>query len=196
MSRRVLIVVGHPDPSPDRFARALAQAYADGAKSAGHDVRRLDLAGLDIPLLQTRMEFETGGAPPVLARAVDDLRWAEHIVFVFPLWLGTMPALLKAFLEQVIRPGIAFARPQSGRGWARPLLRGRSARLVVTMGMPTLLYRLWFLSHGVAGMRRSILGFAGIRPVRQTLIGIVDGASEAKREKWLAHLRKLGARAA
>ncbi|RST88087.1 flavodoxin family protein [Aquibium carbonis] len=196
MSRRILIVIGHPDPSPDRFARALAQAYADGATAAGHEVRLVDLAGLDFPLLQTRAAFETGEPLPVLAQAVDDLRWCEHVVFVFPLWLGTMPALLKAFLEQVIRPGIAYARPESGRGWARPLLRGRSARLVVTMGMPALLYRLWFLSHGVAGMRRSILGFAGIRPVRQTLIGLVEGASDPRRTAWLARLRMLGARAA
>jgi putative NADPH-quinone reductase len=196
MARRILIIVGHPDPGPDRFARALAQAYADGAAAAGHEVRRVDLAGLDLSLLRSRTEFETGRPPAALEDAVDDLRWAEHIVFVFPLWLGTMPALLKAFLEQVIRPGVAFAYPEPGRRIARPLLRGRSARLVVTMGMPSLLYRVWFLSHGIAGMRRNILGFAGIRPVRQTLIGLVEGASEKKRATWLARLRELGGRAA
>ncbi|MDN2579709.1 NAD(P)H-dependent oxidoreductase [Aquibium sp. ELW1220] len=196
MTRRILIIVGHPDPAPERLARALAQAYADGATAAGHEVRRIDLARLDVPLLHTRAEFETGQPPAALAHAADDLRWAEHIVFVFPLWLGTMPALLKAFLEQMIRPGVAFAFPESGRTVARPLLRGRSARLVVTMGMPALLYRIWFLSHGTAGLRRSILGFAGIRPVRETLIGLVEGASGAKRAKWLARLRDLGTRAA
>jgi len=196
MARRILIIVAHPDPAPERFARALAQAYADGATAAGHAVRRIDLAELDIAMLHTREAFETGLPPAALAPAADDLRWAEHIVFVFPLWLGTMPALLKAFLEQLIRPGLAYARPESGRGWARPLLGGRSARLVVTMGMPALLYRVWFLSHGIAGLRRSILGFAGIRPVRQTLIGLVEGASETKRSTWLARLRDLGTRAA
>ena len=196
MARRILIIVAHPDPAPERFARALAQAYADGAAAAGHEVRHIDLARIDVPLLHTRGEFETGRPPEALAPATDDLLWAQHVVFVFPLWLGTMPALLKAFLEQVIRPGIAYARPESGRGWARPLLGGRSARLVVTMGMPALLYRVWFLSHGIAGLRRSILGFAGIRPVRQMLIGLVEGASETKRARWLDRLRELGARAA
>lgn len=122
---------------------------------------------------------------------------AEHIVFVFPLWLGTMPALLKAFLEQVMRPGVAFAYPNNGKGgFGKTLLKGRSARVVVTMGMPAFFYRLWYLRHGIAGMRRNILNFVGIGPVRETLFGPVEGASEAKRDKWLATMRALGARAA
>ncbi|RWH71677.1 NAD(P)H-dependent oxidoreductase [Mesorhizobium sp.] len=195
MSRRILVVVGHPDPSPDRLCRGLAQAYAEGAKQAGHVVRQIDLAALDFPMLRTMQEFEHGAIPDSLKDAAGAIVWAEHIVFVFPLWLGTMPALLKAFLEQVMRPGTAFAYPDKGRGFTKTLLRGRSARLVVTMGMPSLLYQLWFLGHGIAGMRRSILHFVGISPVRETLFGMVAGASDATRAKWLGQMRRLGARA-
>ncbi|TJW65958.1 MAG: flavodoxin family protein, partial [Mesorhizobium sp.] len=124
---------------------------------AGHVVRQIDLAALNFPMLRTMQEFEHGAIPDSLKDAAGAIVWAEHIVFVFPLWLGTMPALLKAFLEQVMRPGTAFAYPDKGRGFTKTLLRGRSARLVVTMGMPSLLYQLWFLGHGIAGMRRSIL---------------------------------------
>jgi putative NADPH-quinone reductase len=106
-----------------------------------------------------------------------------------------MPALLKAFLEQVMRPGTAFAYPDKGGGFTKTLLRGRSARVVVTMGMPSVLYRLWFLGHGIAGMRRSILHFVGISPVRETLFGMVAGASDATRAKWVRHMRGLGERA-
>ncbi|RUV55179.1 MULTISPECIES: NAD(P)H-dependent oxidoreductase [unclassified Mesorhizobium] len=195
MSRRILVVVGHPDPSPDRLCRGLAQAYAEGAKQAGHVVRQIDLAALNFPMLRTMQEFEHGAIPDSLKDAAGAIVWAEHIVFVFPLWLGTMPALLKAFLEQVMRPGTAFAYPDKGRGFTKTLLRGRSARLVVTMGMPSLLYQLWFLGHGIAGMRRSILHFVGISPVRETLFGMVAGASDATRAKWLGQMRRLGARA-
>ncbi|WP_419695599.1 NAD(P)H-dependent oxidoreductase [Mesorhizobium muleiense] len=195
MSRRILVVVGHPDPSPDRLCRGLAQAYAEGAKQAGHVVRQIDLATLDFPMLRTMQEFEHGAIPDSLKDTAGAIVWAEHIVFVFPLWLGTMPALLKAFLEQVMRPGTAFAYPDKGRGFTKTLLRGRSARLVVTMGMPSIFYRLWFLSHGIAGMRRSILRFAGISPVRETLFGMVAGASDATTAKWLGQIRKLGERA-
>ncbi|TIP93611.1 MAG: NAD(P)H-dependent oxidoreductase [Mesorhizobium sp.] len=195
MSRRILVVVGHPDPSPDRLCRGLAQAYAEGAKQAGHVVRQIDLAALNFPMLRTMQEFEHGAIPDSLKDAAGAIVWAEHIVFVFPLWLGTMPALLKAFLEQVMRPGTAFAYPDKGRGFPKTLLRGRSARMVVTMGMPSLLYQLWFLGHGIAGMRRSILHFVGISPVRETLFGMVAGASDATRAKWLGQMRRLGARA-
>lgn len=195
MSRRILIVVGHPDPSPDRLCRGLAKAYGEGAEKAGHAVRRVDLAVLDFPTLRTMQAFEHGTVPDELKDAAEAIVWAEHIVFVFPLWLGTMPALLKAFLEQVMRPGTAFAYPDKGGGFTKTLLRGRSARVVVTMGMPSVVYRLWFLGHGIAGMKRSILHFVGISPVRETLFGMVAGASDATRAKWISQMRKLGQRA-
>ncbi|TGQ72564.1 flavodoxin family protein [Mesorhizobium sp. M00.F.Ca.ET.186.01.1.1] len=195
MSRRILIVVGHPDPSPDRFCRGLANAYGEAAQMAGHAVRRVDLAAIDFPMLRTMQQFEHGAIPASLKDAAEAIVWAEHIVFVFPLWLGTMPALLKAFLEQVMRPGTAFAYPDKGGGFTKTLLRGRSARIVVTMGMPSVLYRLWFLGHGLAGMRRSILHFVGISPVRETLFGMVAGANDATRAKWIRQMRGLGERA-
>jgi putative NADPH-quinone reductase len=196
MPRRVLVIVGHPDPSPERLCRALAEAYASGAEQAGHSVRRIDVAALDFPLLQTLEEFERGAVPDALRECVEAIKWAEHLVFVFPLWLGTMPAMLKAFLEQVMRPGVAFAYPEKGSIRTKTLLAGRSARVVVTMGMPAFAYRLWFLGHGIAGLRRSILNFVGIKPVRETLLGGVGGASEAKRAQWLDRMRSLGRRAA
>lgn len=196
MSRRVLVLVGHPDPSPDRLCRALASAYAAAADKAGHSVRKIDLAPLDFPMLRTMQEFEHGEIPEGLKEAGEAVVWAEHFVFIFPLWLGTAPALLKAFLEQVMRPGTALAYPAKGEGFAKSLLRGRSARLVVTMGMPAAVYRIWFLSHGIAGMRRGILNFVGIRPVRETLFGMVASASDAKRAKWLRQMERLGERAA
>lgn len=195
MPRRILIVLGHPDPSPDRLCRGLAKAYGEGAEKAGHSVRRVDLATLDFPMLRTMQAFEHGSVPDELKDAAEAIVWAEHIVFVFPLWLGTMPAMLKAFLEQVMRPGTAFAYPDKGGGFTKTLLRGRSARVVVTMGMPSVLYRLWFLGHGLAGMRRSILHFVGISPVRETLFGMVAAASDATRAKWIRQMRGLGERA-
>ena len=197
MTRKILVIVGHPDPAPERLCRALARAYGEGAEGAGHQVRAMDLATMDVPPLRTAAEFKDGAVPESLKEAVEALQWADHLVFVFPLWLGTMPALLKAFLEQVMRPGVAFAYPKDGEtGFARTLLKGRSARVIVTMGMPAFLYRLWFLGHGLAGMRRNILNFVGIKPVRETLFGMVEAGGDDKRRKWIKQVRALGARAA
>jgi len=196
MPRSILIIVGHPDSSPKRLCRALADAYADGARSAGYEVQLIDIATLDFPILRTMEEFADRPLPVMLEDAAQAIKDAEHLVFVFPLWLGTMPALLKAFLEQVMRPGVAFAYLEAGKnGFARTLLKGPSARVVVTMGMPASFYRFWYLGHGIAGMRRNILNFVGISPVRETLFGLVAGASDAKRRKWISAMHALGKKA-
>lgn len=190
----ILIVQGHPDATAMHLGHALAEAYADGARAAGHAVRVLSVGELDFPLLRSKAQWEEGELPSALLPAQQDMAWARHLVFFFPLWLGGMPALLKGFLEQVARPGFAFSKAR-GNGFPKKLLAGRSARLVVTMGMPALVYRWYFRAHSVKALERNILGFVGIAPVRETLIGMVEAADETTRQRWLAKLRKLGAEA-
>jgi putative NADPH-quinone reductase len=166
MTRRVAIIQGHPDSAGPRLLHAMADAYAEGAAAAGHEVRRIEVAKLEFQLLRTQVEFETGVIPATLVRPQEDMRWAEHWLFLFPLWHGTMPALLKGFLEHIFRPG--FAMEYKKEGFPKRLLAGRSARIVVTMGMPVLLYRWYFGAYGVRGFERSMLSFAGIRPIHET----------------------------
>lgn len=115
-------------------------------------------------------------------------------MFVYPLWLGDMPALLKGFLEQVARPGFAID-PASRNPMRAGLLTGRSARVVVTMGMPAPVYRWFYGAHSVRLMRRNILGFAGIAPVRVSVVGGAGAMTPAQVGRWCARLRGLGARA-
>ena len=189
---RLTMIQGHPDPSGNRLCHALADAYAEGAAAGGHEVIRIEVARLDFPILRTREEFETGHLPESLTDAQRAIVSAEHLLMIFPLWHGTMPALLKAFIEQVMRPGIALEYRKYG--FPKGLLTGRSARLVVTMGMPALIYRWYFRAHGVRGLERSVLRFAGMKPVRETLLGMVDAATAAKRGKWLDRMRDYGRR--
>ncbi len=188
---RILVIDGHPDRSERHLCGAIADAYVEGAIRGGHLVRRIDLAVFNFPMLQSQKQFENRQYPEELGIAINDIQWSQHLVFIFPLWLGTMPALLKAFLEQVMRPGVAFEYADAGTG-LKALLKGRSARIIVTMGMPAILYRLWFLNHGIATLRRGILHMAGIRPVRQSLFGGVEGVSDAKRKQWIAKVRRYG----
>ena len=160
--------------------------------AAGHSVRRIDVAALEFPWLRTQEDFETGALPDVLRPAQDAIGKADHLLIVYPLWLGTLPAILKAFLEQVFRPGFAFVL--GGRSWQRPL-KGKSARIVVTMGMPVLVYRWYFGAHGLKSLERSVLGFCGIRPIRESLFGMIATTSVATRSKWLDKMRRLGASA-
>jgi putative NADPH-quinone reductase len=191
MGKRILLIQGHPDSSRSHCCHALARAYADGASEAGHELRTLDIARLDFPLLRSKADWDDGVVPPALRNAQVDIQWAEHVVLVFPLWLGGMPALVKGFLEQVARPGFAIAPFREG-GMPKKLLSGRSARVIVTMGMPALVYRWYFRAHSLKALARNILGFVGIAPIRETLVGSVEGLTSAQHEGWFRKLRALG----
>jgi putative NADPH-quinone reductase len=189
MSVRVLIIDGHPDPDRARFCHALADAYAAGAADAGHLIERLTLAELELPPLRSAKEWDDAPSPTV-SQCQEAIRRAQHLVIIYPLWLGTLPALLKGFFEQVFRPGFAISRDPR-QPWAK-MLKGKSARIVLTMGMPGLLYRWYFCAHGLKSLERNILGFCGIGPIRSTLIGGIGAIGQKKREAWLATLQSLG----
>ena len=191
MGKRVLLIQGHPDSGGGHLCRALEEAYAGGALDGGNEVRRIDIGTLDFPLLKSEDEWEHGVLPPSLQQAQDDIRWAQHLVFFFPLWLGDMPALLKGFLEQVARPGFAFVR-EGKNPFGKKGLKGRTARLVVTMGMPAVVYRVFFRAHSVKALRRNVLGFVGIGPVADTLIGLTGNMPPRRVARWLDRLHALG----
>src|SRR5436190_5514212 len=140
MAKQIVIIQGHPDPQGNHYGHALAAAYAKSAMAAGHEVRIIEVAKLDFPLLRSKEDFDHGVPPEAIRQAQQTIRWAEHLVIFYPLWLGAMPALLKAFLEQTFRPGFATPKLDEGKPWKK-LLAGKSARIVVTMGMPAFFYR-------------------------------------------------------
>lgn len=186
-ARKVLIVVGHP--RRQSLCQALASAYGSGARRAGAEVRELRLADLRFdpnvrsfdPLLQT-VENDVAKARRLIV-------WADHIVFVYPVWWGTMPALLKGFLDRVLSPGFAFA--ETGRGFV-PLLRGRSAELLTTMDTPRWVYRWLYGAPGHKAMARAILGFCGIEVARVASFGPVRDSDLAQRQAWLEEAQRRG----
>jgi putative NADPH-quinone reductase len=188
--RQITLIQGHPDPAGGHLDHALADAYAEGALAAGHELRRIEIATLDFPLLRNKEAFEHGPTPPGLVEAQAAIAWAQHLVFVYPLWLGDMPALLKGFLEQTLRPGFAFDYQDGGK--VRMRLKGKSARLVVTMGMPAMAYRWFYGAHSLKSFERNILKFVGVKPVDRSLYGMVEEVDAAARAQWLDELRSLG----
>jgi len=189
--RRITLLQGHPDPGGQHFCHALAKAYTDAARSAGHEIRVVDIAQLDFPLLRTRVDWESQPVPSALASANADILWADHLVILFPLWLGTMPALLKGFFEQVLRLPVFKAGEKPNRELTKPL-RGKSVRIVVTMGMPAFIFRWYFGAHGLKVLERSILAFVGAGPIRSSVVGLVEGPAKG-RERWLGKMAALGA---
>jgi putative NADPH-quinone reductase len=190
MPKTVCVIQGHPHGSGKHLCHAIADAYADGARAGRAEVRRIDLGNMIIPLLRDPAEF-LSAPPDAIAAAQDAIRESRHIVVIYPLWLGTMPAVVKAFFEQLCRKGFAIDANSKG-GWPKQMLKGKSARVIVTMGMPAGAYKLIFGAHGVRGFESGILGMAGIQPIRETLVGSVDALNRNRTEALLARVRRLG----
>lgn len=188
MTRKILVILGQPQKQS--YGAALMQAYVEGARAAGAEVRELYLGDV-----QFNAVAAGGPAPlePDLAQAQASITWAEHLVFVYPIWWGTIPALLKGFIERAFAPGFAVNFRKDSLLWDK-LLTGRSARLIVTLNTPSFIYRWVFGRPGHNTMKRTILEFSGIKPVRITEVGPINGSTDEKRKRWLDDVRALGAR--
>ncbi|WP_375283374.1 NAD(P)H-dependent oxidoreductase [Marinicauda pacifica] len=190
----ILLINGHPDPDPGHFCAALCEAYASGAREAGHQVSRLDAGAIELEFLKNQAEFSS--APPeAVAEAQAAVSAADHLVLIYPLWLGTMPAKLKAFLEQLGRQNFFLETVKDGGRWPAQKMKGKSARIVVTMGMPGLAYRLLFGGHSLKALEKGILGISGFKPVRDTVFGMVEGSAE-RRASMLEKMTTLGRKGA
>lgn len=189
MPKRVLVIFGHP--TINSLCGSLANSFVAAAENAGHEVRRINLAELTFDPLLRHGYAEPQELEPDLLDAQAELTWAEHVVFVYPMWWGSMPALLKGFIDRTFLPGFAFKYHKRSPLWTR-LLAGRTAELLVTMDTPPLFNRLVNRSPGERAMKRSVLQFTGLKPVRATSFGKVRGASSANRTKWIAKAAKLG----
>jgi putative NADPH-quinone reductase len=189
MRKRILVILGHPDS--DRFCGAIAAAFIEGARDAGHEVRLISLGDLSFDPVLHKGYTKIQELEPDLVATQEAIRRAQHLVFVYPVWWGGMPALLKGFIDRVFLPGFAFQYREGSRFWDR-LLSGRSAQLLVTMDTPPWYYRLVYRMPGHNQMKRTILEFSGIKPVAIRSFGPVRGSSQQQREKWLGKSMEYG----
>lgn len=192
MTKRILVILGHP--ASESFCGALAESYVKGAEAAGNEVRFISLGNLSFdPVLHNGYATIQKLEPDLIA-AQAAITWAQHIVFVYPIWWGAMPALLKGFIDRVFLPGFAFKYREGSQFWDR-LLSGRSAHLLVTMDTPAWYFRWVYRMPGHNQMKRTILEFSGIKPVTVSSFGPIKASSQQKREKWLAQVSAYGHRA-
>ncbi|WP_291844379.1 NAD(P)H-dependent oxidoreductase [Maricaulis sp.] len=194
MAKSICIINGHPDGAPERFVAALSEAYRRGACSAGHDVSRIDIAAVPIAFLSGEAEFASAPEGEIAA-AQEKIRAADHLVLVYPLWLGTVPARLKAFLEQVSRGGFFLDTGGDSSKWPARRMRGKSVRIIVTMGMPGFAYRLLFGAHSLKGLEAGIFRMSGFKPVHHTILGGVGACGPETRQAMLDRVEKLGRQA-
>lgn len=187
--KNILIINGHPDP--ESFCSSIVKSYQQGAELAKNRVFVLQLSTLNFNLnLQLGYRKRTDLEPDLL-QAQRLIKWADHIVWVFPIWWGNIPALLKGFLDRTLLPGFAF-QYREGSVWWDKLLTGKTAHVINTLDQP---YWYYWLINGRPthySFKKMTLEFCGIKPVKTTNIGPMRLSKIAFREKWLEKIKKMG----
>ena len=187
--KKVLIIQGNPDSSS--FCDALAKEYKKGAFETNAEAKEINIREIEFNLNLPFGYKNMDKLEPGLIEAQKLIQWADHLVFVYPTWWGTMPALLKGFIDRVFLPGFAFQYRKDSVWWDK-LLKGKSARLIVTMDTPPWYYQLIYGRPGHNAMKKSTLEFCGVKPVKISSIGPVKHSKESKRISWLTQIQKLG----
>ncbi len=187
--KNIVIINGHPDIMS--FCHALTESYANGAHQAKNNVITFHLHQLKFdPILhngyRTIQELE-----PDLILVQNAIKSADHVVFVYPNWWGTYPALLKGFFDRAWLSGFGF-KYVPGKMLPNKLLTGKTARIIMTMNTPKWYYRWFYGRPGIKSVRDTILAFSGIGPTKITQIGMIKGSDDKTRAEWLKMVEKLG----
>lgn len=186
---KILIINGHPDK--ESFSFALSEAYKKGALDSGAEVQEILVRELNFnPNLQfgyrKRTELE-----PDLIDAQEKIKWATHLVWIYPVWWGSLPAILKGFIDRVFLPGFAFQKRENSVWWDK-LLTGKTARIICTLDQPAWYYWLVYRQPSTNAMKKLTLEFSGIKPVKVTTIGPIRLSKDSYRANWLKKVEKLG----
>ncbi|GEJ44708.1 MULTISPECIES: NAD(P)H-dependent oxidoreductase [unclassified Chryseobacterium] len=187
--KKIAIINGHPHK--DSFNFGVAEAYKSGAVASGAEVREIVIRDLDFnPNLQfgyrKRMELE-----PDLVKAWEIIQWADHLVWVHPVWWGGFPAIMKGFIDRLFLPGMAYKYRENSVWWDK-LLKGKTAHILTTLDQPGWYYRLFFGRPSVNQLKKSILEYCGVKPIKLTYIGIIRNSKDEQRNQWLRKVKDLG----
>jgi NAD(P)H dehydrogenase (quinone) len=186
---KIYLLLGHTDR--ETLSGALADCYETNARAGGHDVRRQNLGEMHFDPILHEGYKKIQELEPDLKTFLENVKWAEHVVIVYPTWWSGMPALLKGLFDRAWLPHIAFNFADHGLTWVK-LLRGRTARIITTANTSPWLIRFMYGSP-TATLELAMLRFTGIR-ARSSVFGPSERASERVRERWFKTVARLAQR--
>lgn len=189
--KKILIINGHPNPESFNFA--IAEAYKKGVIQSGASIDAITISELQFnPNLQFGYQKRTELEQDLLD-AWNKIQNADHLVWIHPVWWGGLPAITKGFIDRLFLPGMAFQYRENSVWWDK-LLKGKTAHIITTLDQPDWYYRLFYARPSVNQLKKCILQFCGVKPVKVSYIGIIKTANEAQREKWLQKVYNFGLR--
>ncbi|QQQ29759.1 NAD(P)H-dependent oxidoreductase [Chryseobacterium indoltheticum] len=187
--KKIALINGHPNHESFNFA--LAEAYKKGVEDSGAEIKEIIIRDLDFnPNLQfgyqRRMDLE-----PDLLKAWEIIQWADHLVWVHPVWWGGLPAITKGFIDRLFLPGLAFKYRENSVWWDK-FLTDKTAHIITTIDQPGWYYRMFYGRPSINQLKKSTLEFCGVKPVKVTYIGIIKNSKEEQRQKWIENVYSLG----
>jgi putative NADPH-quinone reductase len=187
--KKILLINGHPNGGSFNFA--LYESYKKGAIASGAELKEIIIKDLNFnPNLQFGYQERTELEPDLL-NAWEKIQWAEHMVWFHPVWWGGLPAISKGFVDRLFLPGFAFKYKDNSVWWNK-LLSGKTAHIITTLDQPSWYYRLAFGRPSVNQLKKSILEFCGVKPVKVTYVGPIRNSELATRTKYLEKVELLG----
>lgn len=188
-NKKILIINGHP--TEGSLNHSLSIAYQKGAIESGAEAKLINIADLKFnPNLSGGYSYRTE-LEPDLINAWQDIKWADHLVWVHPVWWGSMPAIMKGFIDRIFLPGMAFRYRENSVWWDK-LLTGKSAHIISTLHQPGWYYRLMYARPSINALRKSTLQFCGIDPVNVTLLYVPKDSNEQKIKKQIDQIYQSG----
>lgn len=189
--KKILIINGHPDK--ESFNYALSAAYKKGAIKTNAEIREINIGELNFnPNLQYGYRKRTELEPDLL-EAQEKLKWAEHLVWVYPVWWGSLPAIMKGFIDRIMLPGFAFNKRENSLWWDK-CFTGKSARIICTLDQPAWYYKWIYGSPSHNAMKKVTLNYIGVNKVKITTIGPIRLSKDTFRTNWLSKVERLGER--
>ncbi len=190
--KRIFILNGHP--AENSLSKTFAETYAQAAKEAGHEIRVTHLNNLDFD-----PDFGAGNyshhkpLEPSIEAVLNNLEWSNHVVLVSPIWWGGLPAMLKGLFDRVLLPGRTFdTRVKPGK-MPKPMLTGRTARVILTSDTPGWIMRLIYKNALLNQLRGQILGFIGIKPTKVSYFSGATHPKDGQIDHWIRNVEKIGA---
>lgn len=185
--KQIVVINGHP--SKNSFNAALTEAYVSYLVKSNVQVDLIEVGLLHFdPNLkhgyEKRMELE-----PDLKEAWKKIQLADHLVWIFPVWWGGLPAITKGFIDRVFLPSTAFSYVENSHHIQGHLFN-KTARIITTLDQPGWFYKWYYGEPSTRQLKKTTLAFCGIKKIKTAYISAVRGSSGLKREKWLRLMEK------
>ena len=188
---KILVILAHQNR--ESYNHAISHTVCQALGEAGHNVTLHDLCaeGFD-PLLPKEEIPENGVVPPNIQKYCQELQSTDGIVIIHPNWWCQAPAILKGWLDRVIRPGIAykFEGKEGEEGQIVGLLKGKRTLVINTCDTPDQIQRSVYNDPLANLWKHGILGFCGIEDVEYKVFNMVTLSSPEQRKAWLKEVRQ------